>query len=48
MRKFAFVGSWILVAVGISTAVLKKDSIGGIDFTGGDEIALHFDKELSV
>lgn len=48
MRKFAFVASWILVAVGITMAVVKRDSIGGIDFTGGDEIALHFDKELSV
>jgi SecD/SecF fusion protein len=47
-RKYAFIGSWILVAIGISTAVVHRDHIGGIDFTGGDEISLHFKQELSV
>ena len=48
VRKYAFVGSWILVVIGISTAVVNRDKIGGIDFTGGDEISLHFTQELSV
>jgi SecD/SecF fusion protein len=48
VRKYAFVGSWILVVIGISMAVVNRDKIGGIDFTGGDEISLHFTQELSV
>ena len=48
IRKYAFIGSWILVAIGISAAVINRDKIAGIDFTGGDEVSLHFNNELSV
>ena len=47
-RKYAFVTSWIIVVIGISMAVIKGDDIYGIDFTGGDEISLHYQVELSV
>ena len=47
-RKYAFVTSWIIVAIGISMAVYKGNDIYGIDFTGGDEISMHFERELSV
>jgi len=47
-RKYAFVTSWIIVAIGIGMAVYKGDDIYGIDFTGGDEISMHFDQELSI
>ncbi|MCZ6671961.1 MAG: protein translocase subunit SecD [Verrucomicrobia bacterium] len=47
-RKYAFITSWIIVIVGISMTIIKRDDIQGIDFTGGDEISLHFQQELSV
>jgi SecD/SecF fusion protein len=47
-RKYAFITSWLIVVLGIGMAVKKGQDIYGIDFTGGDEIALHFDQELSV
>ena len=36
------------MAIGIGTAVYKGDDIYGIDFTGGDEISMHFSQELST
>ena len=47
-RKYAFVTSWIIVVVGIAMAVMKGNEIYGIDFTGGDEVALHFKQDLTV
>ena len=47
-RKYAFVTSWLIVAIGIGMAIYKGDAIYGVDFTGGDEISLHYDKELSI
>lgn len=47
-RKYAFVSSWLIVAIGIGMAVYKGNDIYGIDFTGGDEISMHFKQELTV
>lgn len=46
--KPAFIGAWILVLVGLSTAIVKRDSIYGIDFTGGDQIALNFTQKVEL
>ncbi|MFH1500124.1 MAG: protein translocase subunit SecD [Verrucomicrobiota bacterium] len=46
--KPAFIGAWILVLVGVSTAVVKRDTIYGIDFTGGDQIALNFEQKVDL
>ncbi|EDY84063.1 protein-export membrane protein SecD, putative [Verrucomicrobiia bacterium DG1235] len=45
-RKPAFIASWTLVAIGLTVLVSKKDSIYGIDFTGGDEVVLSFTEKL--
>lgn len=47
-RKYAFITSWIIVGIGIGTAVYKGENVYGIDFTGGDEISLHYDQELTI
>jgi SecD/SecF fusion protein len=47
-RKPAFIASWIVVAIGISVVVTKRDTIYGIDFIGGDEITLSFQEEVDV
>lgn len=47
-RKYAFVASWLLVAVGVVSSVIKHEQVLGIDFTGGDEIALYFEEDLTL
>ncbi|MCB1122326.1 MAG: protein translocase subunit SecF, partial [Verrucomicrobiae bacterium] len=47
-RKYAFIGSWLLVAIGVSSAIIHHQKILGIDFTGGDEVALYFEKDLTL
>lgn len=47
-RKPAFIASWTLVAVGIVVLAVRGNSIYGIDFTGGDEVILHYEKEIST
>jgi SecD/SecF fusion protein len=44
----AFIVSWLIVAVGVVTVVKKGDAIYGIDFTGGDQISLSFEKRLPI
>ncbi len=46
-RKVAFALSWIVVLIGIFGAYQKRDTIFGIEFTGGDEVTVIFDKKLS-
>ncbi len=47
-RKFAFVLSWIVVAIGIISAYSKKDEILGIDFRGGEEIVASFSQTIDA
>lgn len=48
LRKQAFVASWIVVAIGVSVVVIKGDRIYGIDFLGGAEVTMSFDKRVSA
>jgi len=45
-RKVAFFVSWTVVAIGIVGVAMKSDTIYGIDFTGGDEMTLSFEKRI--
>ena len=47
-RKPAFLLSWIIVIVGVSSVVTQKDSILGIDFTGGDEMTIAYTDKVSI
>jgi len=47
-RKPAFLLSWIIVIVGVSSVVTQKDSILGIDFTGGDEMTIAYTEKVSI
>ncbi|MBT6660403.1 MAG: protein translocase subunit SecD [Verrucomicrobia bacterium] len=42
LAKYAFVISWILVAVGIGTGISRGEDAMGVDFKGGDQITLEF------
>ena len=42
LAKYAFVISWILVAVGIGTGISRGEDALGVDFKGGDQITLEF------
>ncbi len=46
-RKVAFISSWTVVLVGISSVFLNKDHIFGTDFTGGEELTLKFEQKLT-
>jgi len=45
-RKVAFAASWIIVLIGVATIFANRDTILGIDFTGGDEVTLHFEERI--
>ena len=47
-RKPAFLLSWIIVIVGVSSVISQKDSILGIDFTGGDEMTIAYSEKIST
>lgn len=47
-RKPAFIASWCLVTIGIVFLVGKRDTILGIDFTGGDEMILSFNENQRI
>lgn len=44
-RKPAFIASWIIVAIGLTTVGIKGDKIYGIEFLGGSEVAIEFTGE---
>jgi len=46
-RKVAFACSWLIVAIGIGSVVVKHDSIYGVDFAGGDEMVLTYAQPIS-
>src|ERR1035438_2144356 len=44
----AFVGSWMVVLLGLGTIVYQGHRIFGIDFSGGDQVTLQFKERLDV
>ena len=42
VAKYAFVASWILVAIGIGYGINRGTDAMGVDFKGGDQITLEF------
>jgi SecD/SecF fusion protein len=47
-RKPAFIVSWTIVLIGVIGVFIERDTIYGIDFVGGDEIALSFEDRVDV
>ncbi len=45
-RRTAFITSWIIVLIGLITMFTNFKNILGNDFTGGDEITLHYKQKL--
>ena len=45
-RRTAFITSWIIVLIGVITLFANFKNILGNDFTGGDEITLHYKQKL--
>ncbi len=45
-RRTAFITSWIIVLIGVITMFANFKNILGNDFTGGDEITLHYKQKL--
>ncbi len=46
--KPAFIGSWLLVLLGVAVVLHKGDRIYGIDFAGGDVITVQFSERLDT
>ncbi|OHE89042.1 MAG: protein-export membrane protein SecD, partial [Verrucomicrobia bacterium RIFCSPLOWO2_12_FULL_64_8] len=44
----AFIGSWLLVVVGVVVLLAKGEKIYGIYFTGGDQVSLTFARKLDL
>ena len=44
----AFIGSWIIVFIGLAAIVYRGHSIYGIDFAGGDIVTLSFKDRIDV
>ncbi len=46
--KPAFIGSWLVVLLGIGVVFYKGNRIYGIDFAGGDQVSLSFTQKLDT
>jgi len=46
--KPAFIGSWVVVLIGLATVFYKGDAIYGIDFAGGDVTSVSFSQKIDV
>lgn len=46
--KPAFIGSWIIVLLGVAVVFYKGERIYGIDFVGGDVISLKFEQKIDT
>ncbi len=44
----AFIGSWLVVAIGVGALVYKGKEVYGIDFTGGDQVTLSFAQKVDL
>ncbi|MDB6168895.1 MAG: protein-export rane protein SecD [Verrucomicrobia bacterium] len=46
--KPAFIGGWLIVALGVGVVLYKGDRIYGIDFAGGEVISIEFNQRLDI
>jgi SecD/SecF fusion protein len=46
--KPAFIGSWVVVLMGVGVVAYKGSAIYGIDFAGGDVVSVAFKEKLDV
>jgi SecD/SecF fusion protein len=46
--KPAFIGSWLIIAIGLGAVAYKGKEVYGIDFVGGDTVTLKFAKKVEV
>jgi SecD/SecF fusion protein len=46
--KPAFIGSWLVILIGLGAVVFKGKDVYGIDFLGGDTVTLTFAKKVDV
>jgi len=46
--KPAFIGSWLIIAIGIGAVLYKGKDVYGIDFVGGDTVTLSYAKRVDV
>ena len=44
----AFIGSWLLVLLGVGVVIAKGHRIYGIDFAGGDVVTMQFHERLDI
>ncbi len=44
--KACFIGSWIVVFLGLAVVLFKGDKIYGVDFAGGDVVSVSFKQKL--
>ncbi len=44
----AFIGSWLVVLIGVAAVIYKGGDVYGIDFTGGDEVSLQFNERIDL
>ena len=45
--KPAFIGSWIVVAIGVVSFAMNFDKVFGIDFTGGEELTIAYETAVA-
>ena len=46
--KPAFIGSWLVVLLGVGVVIYKGNAIYGIDFAGGDEVRVAFKQKVDT
>lgn len=47
-RKPAFIGSWLIVLIGVISVIVHHDNILGKDFTGGDEMTVNYTQPVET
>ncbi len=48
LAKYAFIISWVLVAIGIGTGISRGSDAMGVDFKGGDQVTFEFTQRKEV
>lgn len=46
--KPSFIASWSIIAIGLVFLVIRSDKALGIDFTGGDQVSLHYAQKVDI
>jgi len=44
----AFIGSWMLVLLGVAVVAYKGNRIYGIDFAGGDQVSVQYHQQIDI